>query len=172
MKKYLPAGFLCLCLLLAACGTGAPEGAASAASKAPEEIKVSAIQTADPALVVETDDFSLTMAQGWTKMDIPGGVQIYKGNDLLEISLYGINMTEDDDKASMENFIKQYNGTPIETVEMWGLQFKKTACAYNGLNQTLMTCIVGGKQFKVQTGTKSAENADTTAMINSVKLKN
>jgi hypothetical protein len=157
--------------MLAACGNAATGGAAAEVSKDSAVSAATAAPTADPSLAVETEAFSLTMAPGWTKMDIPGGVQIYKGNDLLEISLYGSNMSEGDDTAAIESFIKLYNGTPMETAELWGFQFKKTTCAYNGLNQTLMTCILDGKQLKVQTGTKEASNPDITAMIDSVKLK-
>ena len=62
----------------------------------------------------ETDDFSMIIADGFSKFEIDGGVQAYKSNDVIEIWLRGFNNTENDAKSGAENLSKTHKGTEVK----------------------------------------------------------
>jgi hypothetical protein len=122
--------------------------------------------------VAETDKFSMIVVDKWEKMDISGGFQIYKGNDIIQVSVSGMNVTEDEDKALLENMASQYDGTPLEEVNMLGIKFYKTSFTYSGVDQTIYSGVKDGEQVKIQlAGKDHMNNADIMAMFESITLK-
>lgn len=149
----------CIIFLFVLAGCAAPVPADQTQSKA-----------APSGDKIETEKFSISIPKGWTSFEIPGGFQIYKGSDLLEISFSGKNMTDDDDKAAMDSLIKQYNGQPVENETMLGLQFRKTTFTANGIEQSIYTCIRSGEQVKIQIG-GNLKNKEIMDMLQTVQFK-
>jgi hypothetical protein len=120
----------------------------------------------------DTEKFSILAPDGWEKMDIPGGVQLYKGNDIMQVSVSGSNVTEAEDKALLEGMSKDYSGTALEEVTMFGVKFFKTSFTANGSDQTMYSGVRNGEQVKIQMAGKDHQsNEAIIAMLESISLK-
>ncbi len=123
---------------------------------------------------VETDFMTITVLDGWTKWDVTGGIQIYKGTEALQIALEGENQSEGYPKIFIEQAISAYEGEPIEEVSMWGKDFYMTRYEASGTHQTHYATMYGdeGKMLVVKANTKTRElTPDIKAMMDSVVLK-
>jgi len=173
---------LAMMALMTACGGGAKTEATTAkASEAAETTAAKASEAAETTAAAESnvagetyeiDKFSILVPTGWEKMDIPGGVQIYKGNDIMQVSVSGSNVTEAEDKALLEGMSKQYSGTALEEVAMFEMKFFKTSFTANGSDQTMYSGVRNGEQVKIQMAGKDHQNNEAIkAMFASIKLK-
>src|SRR6056297_675548 len=97
----------------------------------------------------ETDDFSMIIADGFSKFEIDGGVQAYKSNDVIEIWLRGFNNTENDAKSGAENLSKTHNGTEVQKTNLFGLDFYQTTFEAFGNPQTVYVGIKDGKKVQI-----------------------
>ena len=154
--------------LITACGGSKTEAKAESASGQTE-----ASQKAEVAgEKYDTEKFSILVPSGWEKMDITGGVQIYKGNDVMQVAVVGSNVTEEEDKALTEGTKEQYGGTELEEVTMFGVKFYKTSFTYSGVDQTIYSGVKNGEQVKIQmAGKDHANNEAIIAMLESITLK-
>ncbi len=154
--------------LITACGGSKTEAKADSASG-----ETAAAQKAEVAgEKFDTEKFSILVPSGWEKMDISGGVQIYKGNDIMQVVVTGVNVTEADDKAGLESLKEQYSGTELEEVSMLGVKFYKTSFTANGVDQTIYSGVRNGEQVKIQmAGKDHANNEAILAMFESITLK-
>src|SRR6056297_3412511 len=84
----------------------------------------------------ETEDFSVTIADGFSKMTIEGGVQAYKGNDVIEIWVRGSNVPESEAKNATEQLSKANDGTEPQKTEKFGMDFYYTSFEAFGNPQT------------------------------------
>jgi hypothetical protein len=175
MKKRMITGFLIvLCiLLLTGCvlqidGDGdvsLPQ--VSALTEAVEDIAASL-----EGEQIEKDGFSMTAPKGWNQMDIQGGVQLYKGSDVFQISVDGYNVSEEEDKALLQGLVDRYDGTEITTVEMLGMTFYTSSFTASGVEQTFYSAVRDGEQIHIQLGGNNhSSNAELQAMLRSVQLK-
>ncbi len=124
--------------------------------------------------VYETEKFSLTVVTGWEKMDITGGIQIYKAltGEILQVQVIGHNVTEAEDKALLEALASTKNGTPLELLDLLGMKFYKTTFTASAVEQTYFSGVRNGEQVKIQiTGKDFQDNKDINAMFNTLKLK-
>jgi hypothetical protein len=170
---------------IAGCGSAKIESASTTASGGSDakETKAEAGETAAAAEetkaasnikgeTYDTEKFSILAPEGWEKMDIPGGVQLYKGNDIMQVTVSGSNVTEAEDKALLEGMSKQYNGTALEEVAMFGVKFFKTSFTANGSDQTMYSGVRNGEQVKIQMAGKDHQtNEAIIAMLESISLK-
>lgn len=166
MIKRMLILLLCFCtLLLCACAanTGKPD-----AQDAPEQAENAPAADGD---VIETDGFTVTAAKGWEKMDIPGGVQLYKGSLIYQVSVTGMNVTPEEDLAGLQSLKDQYGGE-IEEVEMLGLTFYRLYYTAASVDQVFYSAVKDGEQIHIQIGGSGfADNADIAAMLDSLELK-
>jgi hypothetical protein len=164
-------------VFMAGCGGSKTESASTTASGGGEVKETSAAEETKAASNVkgetyDTEKFSILAPEGWEKMDIPGGVQLYKGNDIMQVSVSGSNVTEAEDKALLEDMSKQYNGTALEEVIMFGVKFFKTSYTANGSDQTMYSGVRNGEQVKIQMAGKDHQNNEAIiAMLESISLK-
>jgi hypothetical protein len=154
--------------MLCACGasTGKTDGTQG------EQEQVSQEAPAPKGDLVETDKFTVVAAKGWEKMDIAGGVQLYKGSLMLQVSVTGMNVTPEEDLALLQSLAERYNGTEVEEVQMLGLTFYETFYTASGVEQVFYSAVKDGEQIHIQIGGSGfADNADIAAMLDSLELK-
>jgi len=90
----------------------------------------------------------------------------------MQVSVSGSNVTEAEDKALLEGMSKQYSGTALEEVSMFGMKFFKTSFTANGSDQTMYSGVRNGEQVKIQMAGKDHQNNEAIkSMFSSIKLK-
>jgi len=120
----------------------------------------------------ETDDFSMIIADGFSKLEIDGGVQAYKSNDVIEIWLRGFNNTENDAKSGAENLSKTHKGTEVQKTNLFGLDFYQTTFEAFGNPQTVYVGIKDGKKVQIGVAGKGHENNEILqGMFKSISFK-
>jgi len=120
----------------------------------------------------ETDDFTMIIADGFSKLEIDGGVQAYKSNDMIEIWLRGFNNTENDAKNGAENLSKTYKGTEVQKTNLFGLDFYQTTFEAFGNPQTVYVGIKDGKKVQIGVAGKGHEtNEILQGMFKSISFK-
>ncbi len=170
-KRYVLAVLaLTLVILLAGCAgkTESPESgkdAPAAGTAAPE----SGIK----GELFESDKFSITVAKGWEKMDIDGGVQIYKmSGEAVQVYIRGMNMSDTEAKSQAESQSKQYSGTAPEEVERWGKSWWTTTYTAMDLEQLKYLRIESGQLVSVSAAAKDiAGDSDIQGMLESLTFK-
>ena len=120
----------------------------------------------------ENEFFSITVANGYTKMNIEGGVQVYKGYDIIEVSFRGTNMSENEAEIGANSLAKNYKGTTPVKTQLHGLWFYKTTIEVNNATQTVWLAIKNGKKINISiTGKNHETNADLQGMFKTIVLK-
>jgi hypothetical protein len=120
----------------------------------------------------ENEFFSIIVASGYTKMNIDGGIQIYKGYDIIEVSFRGTNMAENEAEIGANSLAKSYKGTTPEKTQLLGLWFYKTTIEINNTTQTVWLAIKNGKKINISiTGKNHETNADLQGMFKTIVLK-
>lgn len=155
----------CLCaVLLCACTTNIVQSDAQSSAN-------QGVPVADGE-VIKAEKFTITAGDGWNKMGIPGGVQLYKGSLILQISVTGMNVTPEEDLASLQSLVDENGGTEIEEVQMSGLTFCHTNYTAGGTDQVFYSTVKDGEQIHIQiSGNGFQDDADITAMLDSLGLK-
>jgi hypothetical protein len=177
MKRIAKLFLIAICIVTMVAIVGAFTACGGGDAKSGTVPKEEGAEVAETAAEVkgtaaETDKFSMIVADGWEKMDITGGFQIYKGNDIIQVTVSGMNVTEDEDKSLLENMASQYDGTALEEVNMLGVKFYKTSFTYSGVEQTIYSGVKDGEQVKIQlAGKDHMNNADIMTMFESIALK-
>ncbi len=121
---------------------------------------------------IETDGFSMTAPKGWNRMVIQGGVQLYRGSDVFQITVDGYNVSQEEDLALLQSLADQYDGTDITTVDMLGMTFYTTSFTALGVEQTFYSAVRDGEQIHIQLGGKDHnDNTELQGMLSSVRLK-
>ena len=123
--------------------------------------------------VYETEQFSVTCAPGWDKMDIDGGVQLYKSDALLQITVRGYGLTQEDNVMIIETMLEMVDeASDITQVNMLGLDFDTATYTAFGMEQAIYAAIRDGEQLSIQLGgADHATDAVMQAMLGSVVLK-
>lgn len=120
----------------------------------------------------EKDDFVMTIAEGFSRLDIDGGVQAYKGNDMIEVWVRGYNNTETDAKNGAENLSKTYKGTEPQKTNIFGIDFYHTSIEAFGRPQTVYVGIYNGKKVQIALSGKDYQNDKfLQGMFNSITFK-
>lgn len=120
----------------------------------------------------EAEDFTMTIAEGFSKMDIDGGVQAYKGNDVIEVWVRGFNNTEADAKNGAENLAKTHDGTEVEKIQKFGIDFYVTTFESFGNLQTVYVGLKNGKKIQIGImGKDYQEDELLQGMFNSISFK-
>ena len=116
--------------------------------------------------------FFVTVADGWTRNDMPNGAQIHKKTgEILQIQVISSNIKEAEDKALLVALAEKYNGTPLETVELFGIKFLTTSYTAYGKEQALYSAVKNGEQIKLQVSGKNyKENPEIKEMVESIVI--
>ena len=155
---------------LVSCGGGDADTANTTTNETPKQEETTQIK----GTKIETDVFELTMLDGWKKMDIADGIQVYKGSEALQIGLEGSNVSESYAKTFIEQAVSSYDGEPMEEVSMWGEKFFMTRYESHGSHQTHYATMYSneGRMLVVKANTKTRElTNDVKSMMDSVVLK-
>lgn len=113
--------------------------------------------------------FSLMVPKGWEKMvtdkgtDV--GVQIYKGYDMVQVGVGGLNMNETEAQQQTEATAKQYSGTPAAKEQIFGREFWKTTYTAASTFQTSYLAMKDGKMISVKVAGKDHDKNDTIKEI-------
>ncbi len=172
MKKMV---FFCalalLLFLLPACGGDAPAPApAPATNTAARTIPSSTGE----AYVCPA--FSMTVAEGWTAGPLNMGMVnvLPKGKNSpgLYFKFEGNGNALGSAEASMENMVKNYNGTAMADVTVSGQVFKRVSYSHGGSSQNMLVAFIHGTKVTLTVeGDGAWENPDIQNMLKSVVLK-
>jgi hypothetical protein len=128
-----------------------------------------------PGTVKESAAFKILVPEGWEFSTFNDGtVQTYdkSGTYMVEAKKGGMNMTEKDVEMVIGTLAKQYNGTPLETVEMLGLKFYKTSYEAFSKKQTMYNALKGGQKISIALmGPEHQTDPKIQAVLKSIVLK-
>ncbi len=124
---------------------------------------------------MDLDYMTITVIDGWSTMDVTDGIQIYKGNEVLQIDLQGSGVDEAYVETFIETAISTNDGTDMVTVNLWGEDFLGTTYESNGYDQIVYARLFNdaGQMLVVKLGGISADDIpdDIQAMMDSVVFK-
>lgn len=147
--------------LMTGCGSSAPQSASGNGT----EPKTEAIK----GETVETDHFTMTVATGYNKMDISGGIQAYQGSNAIEVWVRPSTQNAEEEAGK---FAADYDGTDPEQVELFGLTFYTTTFTASGYDQTKYVAISDGNRIEIGiTGADHENNKELQGMLNSISFK-
>lgn len=147
--------------LMTGCGSSAPQGGSGNGT----EPKTETIK-GEP---METDHFTMTVATGYNKMDISGGIQAYQGSNAIEV---WVRPSTQDSQKEAEKFAADYDGTDPEQVELFGLTFYTTTYTYSGSYQTKYIAVSDGNRIEIGiTGADHENNKELQGMLGSISFK-
>lgn len=120
----------------------------------------------------EAEHFNITIAKGFNVMDIQGGVQAARGNNVIEVWVRGHNLSESTAEKQAQSMATRYDGTDPQVVQMLGLNFYCTSFEAFNNPQTICMAIKDGKQIQIGiTGKGHVDNATLQGMKKSIVLK-
>lgn len=118
---------------------------------------------------VETDHFTMTVATGYNKMDINGGIQAYQGSNAIEV---WVRPSTQNAEKEAEKFAADYNGTTPTQAELFGLTFYTTTFTASGSYQTKYVAVSDGNRIEIGiTGPDHENNKELQGMLNSISFK-
>ncbi|NLX93353.1 MAG: hypothetical protein GXZ02_05750 [Clostridiales bacterium] len=123
---------------------------------------------------VETEKFSLLVPDGWEKMDVDGGLQLYKmSGEVVEVHFRGFNQGETHAKLQVEQQAKSYDGTPAKEIDLLGEKFWSTRYTLNGVDQVLNASMDDeGIMISIKYGgPKLDTNPGYMTIVNSIEFK-
>lgn len=123
---------------------------------------------------VEAEKFSLLVPDGWEKMDVDGGFQLYKqSGEIVEVHFRGFNQGETHAKLQVEQQAKSYDGTPAKEIDLLGEKFWNTRYTLNGVDQVFNARIDnGGVMISIKYGGPNLDsNAEYMTIVNSIEFK-
>jgi hypothetical protein len=128
-----------------------------------------------PGTVQTTAEFSILVPEGWEFVDFGNAaLQTYSkdGAFIVEVKQEGLNMTEGDVKATLESLRKQYNGSPLQTMDMLGLRFFMTTYDVQSMHQSKYTALKDGKKFSITlSGPAHETDPVMQAVFASIKIR-
>ena len=164
-----------LALTVMACGEKPAEKGATAK---PGQQAVKKADKPAPAKgeAYDCEKFSLTLADGWKAGPLKMGMVNVLPNGKYSPGLYfkfeGNGNAAGTAEASIESMIERYNGSPMESTTIAGIEFKTTTYSHGGSDQTMHVAFHEGTKITITIEGKDAKNnADIKAMIASLKLK-
>ncbi len=132
-------------------------------------------QASVPSIEGSTFDaqgFTILVPKGWESVKIDGGVQMYKGSDIVQVYIRGYNMTAGEDKGQTESNSKRYNGTQPEQIDIFGMRFWKTTYTAASVYQTSYLSMKNGQLVSVQAaGPDHDKNETIKGILNTLKFK-
>lgn len=166
MKKTLALIFAVTMLMLTFAGCG---GNTEDKTTKADETTAAAVD----GTKIETDKFSIVVPDGWEKMDVDGGFQIYKASgEVVQVSFAGFNQGETHAKLQVEGQVKTYGGTPATEIELLGKTFWNTTYTANGVKQVFNACIEDGVMISVKYGGPNLDtNPEYMDIVNSIIWK-
>lgn len=169
MKK--PSSLIvCLALIAVVAACGGKKGEETAAGAPAETPKAPAGQAYDCA------DFAMTLAPGWQASPENMGMVNVLPNGKVSPGLYfkfeGSGNAVGTAEQSIGSMIANYNGSPMETAVIGGVEFKVTTYAYGGMTQTMYVAFRNGTKITITTeGAGAKDLPEIKAMISSVQFK-
>lgn len=120
----------------------------------------------------DAQGFTIIVPKGWESVKIDGGVQMYKGSDIVQVYIRGYNMTAGEDKGQTESNSKRYNGTQPEQIDVFGMKFWKTTYKAASVYQTSYLSMKNGQLVSVQIAGPDHETNETIkGILNTLKFK-
>jgi hypothetical protein len=170
LLAYCTIFFLATCLY--SCGKSADKPG-EAGAKTDTEMKTDA--AAVPGTIKETAVFKMLVPDGWDHSVFNDGtIQAYNksGTFMVEAKKAGMNMTEKDVETLLASMAKQYNGTPLETVEFLGMKFFKTSYTAFSKQQTMYNGLKDGAKISITLmGPDHLKDPTIQAVFQSIVLK-
>lgn len=167
---------LALCFILAGCSqASSTPPSATTPVKPPTTTPATTTPAAAPAkssiegATYSVPSFSLVVPKGWEQMKTDKGtdvgVQIYKGMDIVQVGVAGLNMSNTEAQKQTERTAKQYKGTTPEKVQMFGREFWKTTYTAASTYQTSYLSMKDGKMISVKLAGKDHDKNETIKAI-------
>jgi hypothetical protein len=172
-RKILIIAFI-VTMMISFCACSQPaSGSEAAQSASPAKVEESKIAAAPEGEKFETDQFSVIIPKGWEKMEVDGGVQIYKmSGEIVEVHFRGSNQTEESAKQQAQSNADQYKGTAPQEVEKWGKKFWATTFTASGVEQTSFLRIEDGVMIAVKAAGKDhMNNKEITGILDTIAFK-
>ena len=123
---------------------------------------------------VETDKFSVVVPDGWQKMDVNGGFQLYKDSgEIVEVHFRGFNQAQSRAKDVVEQQATANNGSPAKEIDLLGKKFWNTRYTLNGVDQVLNASMDDeGIMISIKYGgPKLDTNPGYMTIVNSIEFK-
>jgi len=161
---------MALAISAAACGKKAPEGEGAAAATVTEP--------QPPAVageIKETEFFDILVPQGWEFVDFgKGSLQTYNrsGSYMAQVKLEGFNLNDNNVESALESMRARQDGSPLERVEMKGLNFWTTTFESGGRRQTFYNALKDGRTVSIAiSGPDHQSDPTMQAVLESIVIK-
>ena len=150
-----------IAVLMTGCSSSVPQGGSGNSTEPKTEVV--------KGETVETEHFTMTVATGYNKMDISGGIQAYQGSNAIEV---WVRPSTQDAEKEAEKFAADYDGTGPEQLELFGLTFYTTTFTASGSYQTKYVAVSDGNRIEIGiTGADHENNKELQGMLNSINFK-
>jgi hypothetical protein len=178
MKKTF-SFMLCLglVLLISACGgkKAGEETAGAPAGVSPQPAKTESAPAAQ-GTPYDCRYFTMTLAADWEASPENMGMVNVLPKGKISPGLYfkfeGDGNAAGTAEASIETMIAKYDGSPMESAEIGGVEFKTTTYAFSGMTQTIYVAFREGTKITITIeGTEGKDNAAIKEMLASVRFK-
>jgi hypothetical protein len=145
----------------------------AAAKETAAETKDTLSESKVNGVIYENDLFSILQPDGWKVTESPGGVLFENGDVAIMVNAGDdTGSTEAFLKELMVEFAKQYNGTPVEEVTMFGGKFFQSRGTLEGKDTTYAYGLTNGLVVNLaMIGKDHPNNVEIKAILESLKFK-
>ncbi|HPT15124.1 MAG TPA: hypothetical protein PK796_10070 [Bacteroidales bacterium] len=121
---------------------------------------------------IESDFFTLFVADNYSVVSIDGGVQAIQGKQFLEVYVRKLNQSTDDIHASINILSKTFGGSIPDRINLTGSEFFHTSIEAQGVPQDIYLAVKDGYKIGITlSGKDHTLNQEMKAMFSSIKLK-
>ncbi|MHB8055964.1 MAG: hypothetical protein ACYDH3_12030 [Candidatus Aminicenantales bacterium] len=171
--KNISSVLVCLVLILAVAACGGKKGEEETASAAAPETSKDAPA---PAAGYDCAYFTMNVASGWQASPEKLGMVNVLPNGKVSPGLYfkfeGAGNAAGTAEESIATMISSYNGSPMESATIGGVEFKVTTYVYSGMTQTMSVAFRNGTKITVTTeGPGAKDLPEIKAMLSTVQFK-
>lgn len=121
---------------------------------------------------VQSDMFTLFVADNYSVVHFDGGVQAIQGKQFLEVYVRKLNQNTDDIIASINILSKTFGGSVPDIINLSGYEFYHTSIEAQGVPQDIYLAVKDGHKIGITlSGKDHTLNQDMKVMFSSIKLK-
>jgi len=164
---------VCLALTIAVAACGGKKGEEATASGAAPEKSKDAVKMSGEYIC---NDFNMTIASGWQASPEQLGMVNVLPTGKISPGLYfkfeGSGNAVGTAEESINTMISGYNGSPMGTTTIDGVEFKTTTYTYSGMTQTMYVAFRNGTKITItMEGVGAKDLPEIKAMLATVQFR-